>query len=110
MAQMIPCDICEAEPAAMILTMVQTGDTQGVGFSCLEPWARGFADTIAAQHGNGQDMSGPSVPESNLAAVGVVASGPADDDTPPVDLDAPAPQRAKAVKRRAVSTDGTTAA
>lgn len=35
MAQQLPCDICQEEPAAQMLTNVETGDVMTLGRNCL---------------------------------------------------------------------------
>lgn len=109
MAQQIPCDICEAEPAAMVLTMVMTGDTQGVGFRCLEEWAFGFGQTLRDQREGANDTTGAESPEPNLAAVAVTEppadadSGQGDGEGSPAPAPVKAPPRKRAAKAAAAS-------
>lgn len=44
MAQQLPCDICNAEPAVQMLTNMETGDTMTLGASCLP---RFYGDSLA---------------------------------------------------------------
>lgn len=77
MASSIPCDICEAESAILIVSSTLTGDTQGVGANCAERWAKafakGFADAAKAQRDQAKAAKAAELAE--LEAAGLLDPG-----------------------------------
>lgn len=99
MAQTIPCDMCEVEPAVMLVTMIQTGDGQGVGINCLSVWARSLADTIDQQRGVTAPGSTESDEDPSLLAVANPQDPPPLVDNP--EPGTPAIEPGKAPRKRA---------
>lgn len=62
------CDFCETEPALLMVTNTENGETVAIGFSCVLPWAQsmvaelgGQAEQPQAELGGGQaEQDGPA--------------------------------------------------
>ena len=97
MATELPCDICQANPTQLVITMTATGDTVGTCARCVLPWAKQLdkeiRDLDRAVNGPGEADSGP--PEG---------SDPSDVDTRPARAPK-APKRRQAAPVGAVEQD-----
>lgn len=64
MAQTVVCDLCNAEPAYWISTVIDTGDTQGIGLNCAPAVYRRIADGIEAAMAEARAEAPAPEPES----------------------------------------------
>lgn len=46
MAQQIPCDVCSAEQAVLLITNIANGQTYGLGPDCIRPGLLAMADSL----------------------------------------------------------------
>lgn len=85
------CDMCSAEPAAMMVTMVDTGDSFTVGGACAGAWALALAEQVgavmdgkivtageAAEPAGQEPAAEPD--ESTRTIATIIETGPRDDD------------------------------
>jgi len=67
MAQPLGCDMCDSEPAALMVTVVDTGDTFTVGAGCLAGWAMGMVEGMTA----GEQDAGGELQAASMADDGL---------------------------------------
>lgn len=101
MAQVIRCDVCEEEAAVAVMTMVQTGDVQGIGSRCLAAWAHGLWEALTSNHPSTGDMSDVGSSGPHLAAVANLSDLTGPSDSLAVESDGDAPPARPATKPRA---------
>lgn len=85
MAQTIPCDLCENEPAALIATWIENGDTLGVGSGCIAAWCQSMMDavTATAEHAPSEPAEAPEPAETSEPATQDAPEPEPEADPPP---------------------------
>lgn len=48
MAKALPCDLCEAPIADLMVSMIATGDTMAICARCIPAWAEAFTSALDA--------------------------------------------------------------
>ena len=61
MAKPLNCDLCEVEPAVLMVTNINDGDTLTVGANCVAPWAMAMAGIAEGP----PEQPEPPAPKSN---------------------------------------------